>query len=231
MLSQEEIKHKQELNYITPILRAIGKTAEDCTCSDRPDIRLSFEDGSIIGIEVTQYGNGSLDKAHNAFYNILSEYGKRIDTQSSERYHVDVLPYDLKVGPHIQYKKVKEQIFKELDYLRLGTTPYLYGFKYICHANFRVVDFLNESFISLLEVTEYDDIDKELLIKRIKEKNRKLKDYKEDPKNVDIKEYWLVIFADTKEGVDVQKVVLDFDIESDYSRIYLCEFSNCIRII
>lgn len=230
-LNQRKLQKDIELFQISTLLDELRLAQDDCdTDKECPDIHLTLHEGYKVGIEVTQYGDGKLDEAASAFDDVLHEYAKIIDRYSSVRYHASVMPMGQSLAKDVRYKKNKSKIFEELDMFRLGTTPDYSKLQYIEDADFYKANFLHESFIGVSEVFEYSDITEAQLLKRIDEKNIKLDNYRKNPNNEELKEFWLSIYVYTKEAADILSQISTTNIESDYDRIYLCDLFYCKRI-
>lgn len=229
-MTKDEYKRHRELNQITQLLKEIGVNACDCQKIDRPDIHLILPDSTYVGIEVTQYSTGESDEAYNVFNDILDEYASVIDSKSMKRYRVSVIPKGLSLPTYVKFKNFKTKIFEELELFRSGIKPDYSKIEFIDNATFYEDDLLVHTSIGLTSVIENGKIDESLIHKRIAEKNRKLANYKLIPKNINIQEYWLSIYVDVKEGVDILNVNTPMNISSGYDRIYICDSMYCKRL-
>ena len=123
-MTKEEIKHRDELGKASRIISELGYVPDDLMCSDKPDICLPSKDDRQIGIEVVTYSTHRYEKSEDALYKIFNEYiEERLDKYSDKRYEIGVLFTNLSVPVDINYKKVKEQIYGEIDNLMLPNQP------------------------------------------------------------------------------------------------------------
>lgn len=230
-LNKIKLQKDIELFQISTLLDELGLTRSDCdNDKECPDIHLTLHEGYNVGIEVTQYGDGKLDEASSAFYDVLHEYAKTIDIKSSLRYYAFVTPMGQSLAKDVRYKKNKSKIFEELDMFRLGTTSDYSKLQYIESVDFYDVKSLQNSFFGISGAYWHSEICEAQLLKRIKEKNDKLDFYRRNPNNKELKEFWLSIYVDTQEAVDITMQIPTTNIASDYDRIYLCDPSYCKRI-
>lgn len=220
-----------ELFQISTLLHELGLTWEDCNNdTECPDIILTLHEGYKVGIEVTQYGDGKLDEASSAFYDVLHEYARIIDRKSTVRYFASVTPMGQSLAKDVMYKKNKAKIFEELDMFRLGIKPDYSNLKYIEAVDFYDAKHLQNSFFGISGAYWYGEINETLLLNTIKKKNDKLDNYREKPINKDLKEFWLSIYVNTQEAVDISTHIPIANIVSNYDRIYLCDSFYCKRI-
>ena len=229
-MNRKDHKHQLELLQISALLKELGVSQEACSCEDRPDIRLTLLNGKQVGIEVTQYGDGGINKASSACCKILKEYADRIDKNSTKQYCAVVSPCGQFLHSDIRYQKKKNEIFKEIDLFRLGQASTPSTLRYIEYAHFEEMTSIKNSSVGIMEVIEYGDINSQQLLDRIKKKSDKLNDYKKEDKNKDITEYWLAIYVDSDERVDILSPLSITNLISDYDRIYLCDLFYCKRI-
>lgn len=230
-LNKIELKKKIELFQISTLLDELGLTRDDCdNDKECPDVHLTLHKGYKVGIEVTQYGDGKLDEASSAFYDVLQEYAKRIDKISTMRYYAFVTPMGQSLAKDVMYKKYKAKIFKELDMFRLGATLNYSKLQYIEAVDFYDAKCLQKSFFGITSVYLYGEINETLLLNSIKKKNDKLENYRANPENKELKEFWLAIYVNTQEAVDLSVQIPIANILSNYDKIYLCDSIYCKRI-
>ena len=79
-------------------------------------------------------------------------------------------------------------------------------------------------------IIEETDIDYNLFLKRIQDKEIKLNAYKTDIRNKTIKEYTLVINVHSAEMIDIKKCVLPESVESHYDKIYIVDVEQYRQI-
>lgn len=230
-MTKEEIKHRDELFKASRIISELGYVPNESMYSDKPDICLPSADDRQIGIEVVTYSTHRYEESENALYKIFNEYiEERLDKYSDIRYEIGVLFTGLSIPVNINYKKKKEQIFKEIDSLMLPNQPQIER-HYIESITAMENPGAEHSFISCDSVDEYDDLHEQTLLDCIRGKEQKLKNYKAMLENTSINEYYLVVFFPTNEHAELRGYTLPETFQTDYNRIYLVDlfFSNRIR--
>jgi len=226
-----EIKHIDELDKASRIIKELGYEPDETMCDDRPDICLPSKDNRLIGIEVVAYSTHRYEESENALYKILNEYiVEKLDKKSNKRYEMGVSFTGLGIPTNINYKKVKEQIFKEIETLMLFPDSQFEG-KYIESITAFENPGVEHSFIGPDTIVEYDDLDEKTLLDCINSKEQKLKGYRVMEENKTIKEYYLVIFFPTNEHAEVRGYKLPNSFETKYDRIYLVDSFNYINRI
>lgn len=222
-MTQEEIKHRDELGKARRIISKLGYTPDLSMCSDKPDICLPSAEDRQIGIEVVSYSTNRYEKVVNAIYKILNEYIlERLDKISEKRYEIGVLLTGLSIPYDINYKKVKEQIFKEIDSLMFPSQPQIER-RYIESITAMENPGVEHSFIGIDSVVVYDDLNEDILFNCIRGKEQKLKIYKSMLENSTIKEYYLVVFFPLNEHAEMRYYTLPESFTTDYNRIYLAD--------
>ncbi len=222
-MNKTEIKHRDELGKASRIISELGYMPEESMCSDKPDICLPSAGNRQIGIEVVAYSTHCHEESESALYKIFDEYIKeRLDKYSEKRYEIGVLFNDLSIPTNINYKKAKEQIFKEIDSLILPNKP-LTERQYIADITAMENPGVEHSFITGDSFVVYDELDEQILLDCIRKKEQKLKNYKAMLENRAIREYYLVVFFPIKEHADLRGFTLPEGFKTDYDRIYLVD--------
>lgn len=222
-MNKTEIKHRDELGKASRIISELGYMPEESMCSDKPDICLPSAGNRQIGIEVVAYSTHCHEESESALYKIFDEYIKeRLDKYSEKRYEIGVLFNDLSIPTNINYKKAKEQIFKEIDSLILPNKP-LTERQYIADITAMENPGVEHSFITGDSFVVYDELDEQILLDCIRKKEQKLKSYKAMLENRAIREYYLVVFFPIKEHADLRGFTLPEGFKTDYDRIYLVD--------
>ena len=230
-MTQEQIKHGDELGKASRIISELGYVPDESMCSDKPDICLPSKDDRQIGLEVVAYSTHRYEKSEDALYKIFNEYiVERLDRYSDKRYEIGVLFTNLSVPVDINYKKVKEQIYREIDSLMLPNQPQMER-QYVADITAMENPGVEHSFITCDSFVVYDDLDEQTLWDCIKGKEQKLKGYKAMPENASIREYYLVVFFPIYEHADMRGYTLPEEFKTDYDRIYLVDpfYTNRIR--
>lgn len=227
-MNKDIIKQRDELGKAFRIISELGYVPDMSMCCDTPDICLPSAEDKQIGIEVVTYSTRRFEKSESALYKIFKEYiEERLDKLSDKRYEIGVLLTGLEIPTNINYKKVKEQIFKEIDSLMFHQQPQL-ECKYIDNITAFENPGVEHSFIGADTVVIYDDLDEKILFDCINKKELKLKDYRLMEKNKSIKEYYLVIYFPINEHAELMGYSLPNGFQSNYDRIYLVDafFTN-----
>ncbi len=230
-MTQEEIKHRDELGKASRIISELGYVPDDSMCSDKPDICLPSKDDRQIGIEVAAYSTHRYEKSEDALYKIFNEYiEERLDKYSDKRYEIGVLFTNLSVPVDINYKKVKEQIYEEIDNLMLPNQPQMER-QYIADLTAMENPGVEHSFITCGSFVVYDKLDEQTLLDCIRGKEQKLKGYKAMSENASIREYYLLVFFPINEHADLRGYTLPEGFKTDYDRIYLVDpfYTNRIK--
>lgn len=229
-MNKEEIKHRDELFKASRIISELGYAPNESMCSDKPDICLPSVEDRQIGIEVVTYSTHRYEKSEDALYKIFNEYiEERLDKYSDRRYEIGVLFMDLSIPVDINYKKNKEQIFREIDSLMFPNQSQVER-QYISDVTAMVNPCVERSFITGDSVVVYDDLDEPTLLDCIRGKEQKLKGYKAMPENASIREFYLVVFFPINEHAELKGYTLPEAFESNYDRIYLVDYFNVNRI-
>lgn len=229
-MDKEEIRHRDELFKASRVIRELGYKPDDAMCDDRPDILLPSKNNRTIGIEVVTYSTHKYEKAEDALYKILDEYiEERLDKRSEKRYEIGVLFNDLSIPIDINFQKEKAQIFDELDDLLFRHLP-LKNYQYFADVTIAENPGVERSFIGQDTFVVYDDLNEQILLDCIKQKEKKLTEYKSLKENSTINEYYLVIFFPVKEHAELRGYTLPDSFETKYNRIYLVDYFYTNRI-
>lgn len=222
-MTQEDIKHRDELGKAFRIIRELGYEPDELMCDDRPDIVLPSKTDRQIGIEVVTYSTHRYEESENVLYKIFNEYiVERLDKRSEIRYEIGVLFTNLQVPVGINYKKVKEHLFDEIDSLMLPDQPPM-NREYIESVTAWENPGVEHSFISCDTVVVYDKLNEKILLDCIKGKEQKLKGYKTLEENSTISEYYLVVFFPINEHAEFRGYTLPEEFNTEYDRIYLVD--------
>ena len=229
-MTKEEIKHRDELSKASHIIRELGYEPNISMCDDRPDIVLPSKTDRRIGIEVVTYSTHRYEESENVLYKIFQEYIERLDKCSEKRYEIGVMFTNLEVPVDINYKKVKEQIFDEIDSLLLPNQPAM-NRHFIESVTAWENPGVEHSFIACDTVVEYDDLDEKTLLDCINKKENKLQGYRLLEDNNSISEYYLVVFFPINEHAELRNYLLPDTFKTGYDRIYLVDsfYTNRIK--
>lgn len=222
-MNNSETKHKDEIYKASRVISELGYEPDISMCCDKPDLCLPSAEDRQIGIEVIAYSTHRYEESEDALYKIFNEYIKeRLDTYSNKRYEIGVLFTGLDIPTNINYKKVKEQIFKEIDSLILPNHPTMER-HYIEDITAMENPGVEHSFITGDTFVVYDELDEPTLLDCIARKEQKLKGYKAMQENKTIREYYLVVFFPIKEHAELRGYTLPEGFKTDYHRIYLVD--------
>ena len=230
-MSIADIKHIDELGKSSRIIRELGYKPDESMCDDRPDIVLPSKTDRKIGIEVVAYSTHRYEESEDGLYKIFNEYiEERLDKRSAKRYEIGVMFSDLQVPVGVNYKKVKKQIFDEIDNLMIPNQPPM-NRQYIESVTAWENPGVEHSFITCDTVVVYDDLNEKILLDCIEGKEHKLKDYKALAQNSTISEYYLVVFFPINEHAEIRGYTLPEGFKTNYDRIYLVDpfYTNRIR--
>ena len=153
-----------------------------------------------------------------------------MDKRSSIRYEIGVTFTDLQVPVGINYKKVKKQLFDEIDSLLLPNQPPM-NRQYIESVTAQENPGVEHSFIACDMVVEYEELNEKILLDCISGKEQKLMVYNTLPKNSTIREYYLVVFFPINEHAELRGYTLPITFKTEYDRIYLVDPFYMNRII
>ena len=230
-MTKTALKHIDELGKASRIIRELGYVPDESMCDDRPDIVLPSQTDRQIGIEVVTYSTHRYEESENVLYKIFNEYiEERLDKRSAIRYEIGVMFMDLQVPVGINYKKVKKQLFDEIDSLMLPNQPPM-NRQYIESVTAWENPGVEHSFMTCDMVVVYEELNENILLDCISGKEKKLKVYKTLPENSTISEYYLVVFFPIKEHAELRGYVLPETFKTDYDRIYLVDpfYTNRIK--
>ena len=230
-MTRTDIKHIDELGKASRIIRELGYEPNELMCDDRPDIVLPSKSDRQIGIEVVTYSTHRYEESENLLYKLFNEYiEERLDKRSETRYEIGVMFTNLQVPVGINYKKVKEQLFDEIDSLMLSNQPPM-NRQYIESVTAWENPGVEHSFITCDSFVIYEDLDEKTMLDCINRKEQKLKSYKTLAEDSTISEYYLVVFFPINEHAELRGYTLPETFMTDYDRIYLVDpfYENKIK--
>lgn len=237
-------KKWQEFNWILPLANHFGNTLEGICLTEKPDFHLHFP-SETIGLEFTKYIFNKSASELTAFQNYLNEYASNYFDIEKKKYpqRYKDIPYIIKVWFNAGLKpcivdgtKVKchkEEVFAELNAKLFGTSNSTYQYKYIdCVCPEPLTnqdDSLNTHSVCRINYIEvYQNVIDDILIKCIREKELKLKEYLSIPRNKSLTDWWLAIGV--AEAVDIHSIQLPDDFNSAYKRIYAIKGASIKQI-
>jgi len=229
------IKRKDELRMVAPLLEELGYKPNLNMCGERlnvrPDIFLPSIDNRRIGIEVTEYVTKKRKKAEKSLYRVFKKYEKIFYAKQNNRHGFITVEIKEDKDPYeLNYREIESQLFKELDSFLFPNNCFV-NYMYLKNAIFHELSNASLTKVHLgAECYFADTINEPLLIERIKDKELKLKAYRQIPDNRTIEEYWLAIYASFIEHPENRYYKLPDNFETQYSRIYLIDDAYCKQI-
>lgn len=238
-------KKWEELNWILPLANHFGNRLEGICLTEKPDFHLHFPAESI-GLEFTKYIFDQSASELAAFQNLLNEYAEKhfdIEKKKHLQLYKD-FPYRIKVWftaglrPCIvdgtKVKCHKEEVFAELNAKLFGTSNLTYSYKYIDCVSAEPLtnqdDSVNShSVCQIIYIETYQNVIDDILIKCIREKELKLKEYLAIPRNKYLTDWWLAIGI--TEAVDIHSIQLPDNFTTNYSRIFVIKGASIKQII
>ena len=235
--NRDGAKKKEELMISTLLLHQLGYEPDDKMSSEGPDIIIPSKEHGNIGIEVTKYLNKTDSACLNNFNKVLEDYAVLFDKKKKEDIRYDPnISYRIRVflhgafAPHLKdVRQKKEQLFNELDTILFHKEMFVDN-EYVASVSIYEAPHLSKTKISVAYLGVYEDIDERLLFTRIKDKEKKLRRYKQLDKNKNLKEYYLLIFISELHQMDIKSYKLPKDFKTEYNRIYLTKGADCLQI-
>lgn len=181
----------------------------DNICDDEsPDFLFEYE-GKKIGAEVVEYHrNPKITEARKAYQKAIDKYKRKLGKLTS----VTVFAEDIAA---FNGKNSEEQLLKDIDN-RLKDQSY--ESQFLQDADEWNIDSESELPVSVCTIGVCDLVKVDVLEKTIRNKERKLTDYKNLHKDID--EFWLIVYVDYYENDYIEKMEKPI-IDTSYNRIYL----------
>jgi len=181
----------------------------DNICDDEsPDFLFEYE-GKKIGAEIVEYHkNPKITEARKAYQKAIDKYKGKLGKLTS----VTVFAEDIAA---FNGKNSEEQLLKDIDNLLKDQS---YESQFLQDADEWNIDSESELPVSACTIGVCDLVKVDVLEKTIRNKERKLTDYKNLHKDID--EYWLIVYVDYYENDYIEKMEKPI-IDTSYNRIYL----------
>lgn len=181
----------------------------DNICDDEsPDFLFEYE-GKKIGAEVVEYHrNPKITEARKAYQKAIDKYKRKLGKLTS----VTVFAEDIAA---FNGKNNEEQLLKDIDNLLKDQS---YESQFLQDADEWNIDSESELPVSVCTIGVCDLVKVDVLEKTIRNKERKLTDYKNLHKDID--EFWLIVYVDYYENDYIEKMEKPI-IDTSYNRIYL----------
>ena len=257
-MTNQEKQQIKEYFQIQPILDELNLTKEDIISQDKPDILIPNLNGLCIGIEVTTcvqskiLSKGKLNRARaDVMINRACQYYKEHKKQDLSIYLLVALTEKAyNIGNTIKQQDLNKLITEEIDrhfkndkyeryidhdneddvktYMSMATSG-AFSYNYISSISTLKE---NTSTFDIAYSSAYcaSPICTQAIESCIKEKETKLVDYKQDNRNQNINEYWLVINLPITEHTHFDNVEPSLFINSTYDRIYMTQMGSLKRL-
>ena len=188
---------------------------------ERPDLIVPKRENGTIGIEVTCYLDKNAKENLSRFQHILDEYMDTFDKEKQGSplykgnmcYHVRVYLHGGFAPCIYNCNSKKNQIIDELRRCLYPVEGGFFNNQYIATAEPTENVSLKASIATVSYIGTFENINEQILLKRIEDKEKKLKEYKSLPANKNIKEYYLLIFVPQIHQVNVTN----------------CKLSSCVH--
>ena len=176
--------------------------------------------------ELVKYIDDSLVKNYETFNKLLHEYAKQFDEKrktvgnyTEKSYRIKIWLHGAELPNFSNCKQIKKQLFHDLD-LFLFSRPVFFSSDIISRIELDPLPNRDYTQIEVFSIGAYHEYSKQLLFKRIEEKETKLEKYKEKPENKSLTEFWLVICFDEIEQIYIHNIDLLTNVETGYRHIF-----------
>lgn len=251
MTTHADIHHVTELQAATPVLEHLGVDLATVIPGDRPDLVLPEYEGKRIGIEVVELRptaincgkkGVSMAKVEDRINRVCEKIKKRLIAQGMLHtfVHISFTDKAESLELDIPDRKFQQRVFEEIEqhkqydavYRNRHSNPerYLQLNEAGCF-NYEYVDSYQEeesryhTFISPHDGWCSNSVPQDHILAVVRNKEEKLAAYKEMECNQSIDEYWLVINVPKNERHDFDDLQ-SFELDSQYTRIYLTQWCN-----
>lgn len=221
----KNIKKEEEFRWVRPLLAQLGIQESNIIENEEPDFIVKKDD-KIIGIELVKYIDDSLVKNFEAFNKLLRQYAEHFDEKrkivgnyTEKAYRIKIWLHGAETPNFSNCKQIKNQLFQDLD-LFLFARPDYFDSDIISRIEIDTLPNRDYSQVEVFSLGAYHEYSKQLLFKRIEEKEAKLEKYKEKPENKRLTEYWLVICFDEIEQIYIRNINLLTNVEIGYRHIF-----------
>lgn len=221
-LTEEEIKHQDELHMASKVLESLGLKVDKEYCFDRPDLVFSLNDKKV-GLEVVRYMTNKNVQIENELFNVLKEYAEKYDKENDTKAMIILHFCDCSYPRSLHVKACKEELFKEIDNC-ISKENYEARIKnkYISNVSVHYFPKLNHSEVTFCTAFFYENAKWNLLDKEIKKKEKKLEEYKMDDEK-GITDWWLLVYFPTVNRSEYDIISLPDGFKSTFDRIYLAD--------
>ena len=190
--------------------------------SEEPDARIVY-DGKQIGVEVVGYHRSkTIVESLSALEKSLQKYEDRVNEKGERGKQISIL-ISAQQAAHYNKNIHEDLLFEEIsDCLNGVDRSYVFIDDVTADA---ILPLEDKCIVVYGSYGECHEIDTCKIKEIIHNKNEKLIRYKEKADNQDIDEYWLLIYVNYNE-YDYFKKYVPYQIESDYTRIYLANLTD-----
>lgn len=235
MHTNEKLKKDIELFQISWLLKELGVDEKEVICHESPDFIINYE-GKRIGLEVETChslkieteGKLCVAETNDCLYKILKKYKKHIIARGEKSKVVDVSFNECIYSVH-KLKSIEKVIFNEIDnFLEYNRGGEWIDCKYVSDASeyHLDIDFVDVSMSDAYWGTSAKESN---ILHCIKHKEDMLPIYKDRTKDMDVKEFWLVIDFIRDRDTDIRYIQMPIP-NTQYDRVYLTKYGDITRI-
>lgn len=230
-------KHKKDIerSIIFWLLTDLGISTMDVLDHESPDFIINYE-GKRIGLEVETChslkieteGKLCVAETNDCLYKILKKYKKHIIARGEKSKVVDV-SFNECIYSVYKLKSIEKVIFNEIDnFLEYNRGGEWIDCKYVNDASeyHLDIDFVDVSMSDAYWGTSAKESN---ILHCIKHKEDMLPIYKDRTKDMDVKEFWLVIDFIRDRDTDIRYIQMPIP-DTKYDRVYLTKYGDIIRI-
>lgn len=235
MTNKEKQKKDIERVLISRLLTDLGINTTDVLDHESPDFIINYE-GKRIGLEVETChslkieteGKLCVAETNDCLYKILKKYKKHIIARGEKSKVVDVSFNECIYSVH-KLKSIEKVIFNEIDnFLEYNRGGEWKDCKYVSDASeyHLDIDFVDVSMSDAYWGTSAKESN---ILHCIKHKEDMLPIYKDRTKDMDVKEFWLVIDFIRDRDTDIRYIQMPIP-DTKYDRVYLTKYGDITRI-
>ena len=235
MSDNEELKKDIERFQISSLLNILGLDEGTVINHESPDFIINYE-GKRIGLEVETChslkieteGKLCVAETNDCLYKILKKYKKHIIARGEKSKVVDVSFNECIYSVH-KLKSIEKVIFNEIDnFLEYNRGGEWIDCKYVSNASeyHLDIDFVDVSMSDAYWGTSAKESN---ILHCIKHKEDMLPIYKDRTKDMDVKEFWLVIDFIRDRDTDIRYIQMPIP-DTKYDRVYLTKYGDITRI-
>ena len=235
MDDKNSLKKERERFLISWLIKKLGLREEDVINHEGPDFIINYN-GDRVGLEFTECQSLSIEtngrkcviETNNTLYKLFKRYKERLIKCGERSKMISVSFYDC-IYDVLKINKISDTIMNEIDARReMKHNGRWQDFKYV--SDVYESDLPYDSIdIGMSDAFWYTPAKPQNISKCITEKNIKLPKYKEENKNINIKEYWLAIDFTEDRGTKIQEFTMP-NVETEFKRVYLTNYYDVVQI-